>query len=174
MTGRGQASDWEKPERLVFGFIHKLNFLFPIGPVGLKLVVSAFAIALIGLMAVVGLRMDIIRKLRTRRHGRRLSEGRIAAHLDEWGGAASQSARPPFAPALSEWQLPEHFVNGRFFAIVAICPFTHTGDRAVAFGALSLASSSNRISHLVHADRDRALPFSRFAPSTRLSRVIAM
>jgi hypothetical protein len=83
VTGRGQASDWEKPERLAFSFIHKWNFLFPIGRLGLNVVVGAFALALIGFMALLGLRMDIIRRLRTRGQGRRLSEELIASHVEK-------------------------------------------------------------------------------------------
>jgi hypothetical protein len=65
-TGAGvlvdRVADREKPERLVFSFIHKWNFLFPIGRLGLNLVVGAFVIALIGFMAVLGLRMDLARR----------------------------------------------------------------------------------------------------------------
>lgn len=73
-TGAGvlvdRVADHEKPERLVFSFVHKWNFLFPIGRLGQNVVVGLFAIALIGLMAVLGLRMDLVRRLRTRRQGR--------------------------------------------------------------------------------------------------------
>jgi len=74
-TGAGvlvdRVEDWEKPERLVFSFIHKWNFLFPIGRLGLNVVVGVFAIALIGFSAVLGLRMDLVRRLRGRgRSGR--------------------------------------------------------------------------------------------------------
>jgi hypothetical protein len=61
-----RVADGEKPERLVFSFIHKWNFLFPIGRIGLNLVVGLFAIALVGFMAVLGLRMDFARRRRTR------------------------------------------------------------------------------------------------------------
>lgn len=65
-TGAGvlvdRVADREKPERLVFSFIHKWNFLFPIGRLGLNLVVGAFVIALIGFMAVLGLRIDLARR----------------------------------------------------------------------------------------------------------------
>lgn len=70
-TGAGvlvdKVADRDKPERLVFSFIHKWNFLFPLGRLGQNVVVGLFAIALIGFMAVLGLRMDIIRRLRSRR-----------------------------------------------------------------------------------------------------------
>ena len=62
-----RVEDWEKPERLVFSFIHKWNFLFPIGRLGLNVVVGVFVIALIGFSAVLGLRMDLARRLRNRR-----------------------------------------------------------------------------------------------------------
>ena len=70
-TGAGvmvdQVADAEKPERLVFSFIHKWNFLFPIGRLGLNAVVGAFVIALIGFSAVLGLKMDLARRRRKRR-----------------------------------------------------------------------------------------------------------
>jgi hypothetical protein len=70
-TGAGvlvdRVADREKPERLVFSFIHKWNFLFPVGRLAQNVIVGVFAIALIGFMAVLGLRMDLIRRLRTRR-----------------------------------------------------------------------------------------------------------
>jgi len=73
-TGAGvlvdRVADRDKPERFVFSFIHKWNFLFPIGRIGLNMVVGALAIALIGFMAVLGLRMDLVRRLRMRRHRR--------------------------------------------------------------------------------------------------------
>ena len=83
MTGRGQASDSEKPERLAFNFIHKRNFLFSIRMLCLNVAVGAFALALIRFMALLGLRMDIIRRLRTRGQGRRLSEELIASHVEK-------------------------------------------------------------------------------------------
>lgn len=73
-TGAGvlvdRVADWEKPERLAFSFIHKWNFLFPIGRLGLNMVVGAVVIALIGFMAVLGLRMDLARRLKQRRSAR--------------------------------------------------------------------------------------------------------
>ncbi len=70
-TGAGvlvdRVADHEKPERLVFSFIHKWNFLFPVGRLAQNVIVGLFAIALIGLMAVLGLRMDLIRRIRARR-----------------------------------------------------------------------------------------------------------
>ncbi|NBB26283.1 hypothetical protein GVM20_14215 [Porphyrobacter sp. SLTP] len=72
-TGAGvlvdRVADREKPERLVFSFIHKWNFLFPVGRLAQNVLVGAFAIALIGFMAVLGLRMDLVRRLRVRRDG---------------------------------------------------------------------------------------------------------
>ena len=77
-TGAGvlvdRVADGEKPERLVFSFIHKWNFLFPIGRLAQNVVVGLFAIALIGFMAVLGLRMDLVRRLRARRDGQRREE----------------------------------------------------------------------------------------------------
>ena len=70
-TGTGvlvdRVEDWEKPERLVFSFIHKWNFLFPIGRLGLNIAVGVFVIALIGFSAVLGLRMDLARRIGGRR-----------------------------------------------------------------------------------------------------------
>jgi hypothetical protein len=78
-TGTGvlvdRVADAEKPERLVFSFIHKWNFLFPVGRLAQNVIVGVFAIALIGFMAVLGLRMDLIRRLRARRHRQRRDEG---------------------------------------------------------------------------------------------------
>lgn len=77
-TGAGvlvdRVADGEKPERLVFSFIHKWNFLFPVGRLAQNVIVGMFAIALIGFMAVLGLRMDLIRRLRASRHGQRLEQ----------------------------------------------------------------------------------------------------
>jgi len=70
-TGAGvlvdRVAEGEKPERLVFSFIHKWNFLFPVGRLGQNVVVGAFTLALIGFMAALGLRMDLARRLRARR-----------------------------------------------------------------------------------------------------------
>ena len=70
-TGAGvlvdRVADWEKPERWVFSMIHKWNFLFPLGRLGLNVTVAGFVIALIVLMAILGLRMDLARRLRGRR-----------------------------------------------------------------------------------------------------------
>lgn len=70
-TGAGvlvdKVADWEKPERLAFSFIHKWNFLFPIGRLGLNVVVGVFVIALIGFSAMLGLKMDLARRRRMRR-----------------------------------------------------------------------------------------------------------
>lgn len=77
-TGTGvlvdRVADGEKPERLMFSFIHKWNFLFPVGRLAQNVIVGVFAIALIGFMAVLGLRMDLIRRLRASRHGQRPEE----------------------------------------------------------------------------------------------------
>jgi hypothetical protein len=74
-TGAGvlvdRVADGEKPERFVFSFIHKWNFLFPAGRLGQNVIVGLFAITLIGFMAVLGLRMDLARRFRARRDGRR-------------------------------------------------------------------------------------------------------
>jgi hypothetical protein len=53
-----RLADWEKPERLVFSMVHKWNFLFPLGRLGLNIAVAVFVIALIVFMAILGLRMD--------------------------------------------------------------------------------------------------------------------
>lgn len=50
---------WQKPERFVFSFVHKWNFLFPIGRLGLNAVVGGFVIALIALMGILGLQLYI-------------------------------------------------------------------------------------------------------------------
>jgi hypothetical protein len=68
------VADHEKPERLVFSVIHKWNFLFPVGRLAQNVIVGLSAIALIGFMAVLGLKMDVIRRLRTRRYGQRRKE----------------------------------------------------------------------------------------------------
>jgi len=69
-TGSGvlvdRVADWEKPERLVFSMIHKWNFLFPIGRLGLNVAVAGFVIALLVFMAILGLRMDLANRLRGR------------------------------------------------------------------------------------------------------------
>jgi hypothetical protein len=44
--------------------IHKWNFLFPLGRLGLNVTVAAFVIALIVLMAILGLKMDIANRFR--------------------------------------------------------------------------------------------------------------
>ncbi|MFN3864976.1 MAG: PepSY-associated TM helix domain-containing protein [Erythrobacter sp.] len=71
-TGAGvlvdRVADAEKPERFVFSFIHKWNFLFPVGRLAQNAIVGVFAIALIGFSAVLGLRMDVVRRQRQRRH----------------------------------------------------------------------------------------------------------
>ena len=53
-----RTENWQKPERYIFSFIHKWNFLFPIGKVGLNAVVGSFMLALIGFMGGIGLWLD--------------------------------------------------------------------------------------------------------------------
>jgi hypothetical protein len=53
-----RTENWQKPERYLFSFIHKWNFLFPIGKVGLNAVVGSFMLALLGFMAGIGLYWD--------------------------------------------------------------------------------------------------------------------
>jgi hypothetical protein len=69
-TGAGvlveRVADGEKPERFVFSFVHKWNFLFPVGRLAQNALVGGFVIALIGFMAVLGLRMDLVRRFRRR------------------------------------------------------------------------------------------------------------
>lgn len=61
-TGTGVLADrtenWQKPERYIFSFIHKWNFLFPIGRVGLNGVVGVFIVLLMGFMGGIGLVLD--------------------------------------------------------------------------------------------------------------------
>ena len=70
-TGSGvlvdRVADWEKPERLVFSMIHKWNFLFPVGRLALNSTVAAIVIALLGFMAILGLRMDWVNRRRARK-----------------------------------------------------------------------------------------------------------
>ncbi len=56
--------DHEKPERWSFSMLHKWNFLFPLGRAAQNLVVSAVVILSLALMAVLGLQMDLARRLR--------------------------------------------------------------------------------------------------------------
>lgn len=53
-----RTENWQKPERYIFSFIHKWNFLFPIGRVGLNIVVGVFVVLLLGFMAGIGLVLD--------------------------------------------------------------------------------------------------------------------
>lgn len=62
-----RTEDWQKPERLVFSFIHKWNFLFPIGKVGLNAVVGTVMLLLIGFMGGIGLVLDRRRRRAARR-----------------------------------------------------------------------------------------------------------
>ncbi|RMF08674.1 MAG: PepSY domain-containing protein [Alphaproteobacteria bacterium] len=77
-TGAGvlvdRVADGEKLERLVFSFIHKWNFLVPVGRLGQNVIVGLLGMALIGFMALIGLRLDIVRRMRTRRYGRALGD----------------------------------------------------------------------------------------------------
>lgn len=82
-TGSGvlvdRVEDWEKPERLVFSMIHKWNFLFPIGRLGLNVAVGALVIALLMFMAILGLRMDWKNRKRRRDAAKSHSSGHLAA-----------------------------------------------------------------------------------------------
>lgn len=53
-----RTENWQKPERYIFSFIHKWNFLFPIGKVGLNAVVGTFMLLLMGFMGGIGLWLD--------------------------------------------------------------------------------------------------------------------
>jgi hypothetical protein len=53
-----RVADWQKPERWFFSLIHKWNFLFPLGKLTLNIVVGSVVIALILLMAGIGLWLD--------------------------------------------------------------------------------------------------------------------
>ncbi|WP_033927110.1 PepSY domain-containing protein [Sphingomonas sp. 35-24ZXX] len=64
-----RTENWQKPERYIFSFIHKWNFLFPIGRVGLNIVVGVFVVLLLGFMAGIGLVLD----RRRRRHQKPLA-----------------------------------------------------------------------------------------------------
>ncbi|MCS6986034.1 MAG: PepSY domain-containing protein [Sphingomonadaceae bacterium] len=61
------VADAAKPERFSFSFLHKWNFLFPLGRDGQNAVVAAVVLALIGFMAWLGLRMDLARRAARRR-----------------------------------------------------------------------------------------------------------
>ncbi len=63
-----RTENWQKPERYIFSFIHKWNFLFPIGRVGLNVVVGVFVLLLMGFMGGIGLVWD--RRRRRARTGR--------------------------------------------------------------------------------------------------------
>jgi hypothetical protein len=60
-TATGALADrvehWQMPERYVFSFIHKWNFLFPLGKIGMNAVVGGFTIALLIFMAAIGLQL---------------------------------------------------------------------------------------------------------------------
>ncbi len=59
-----RVANWQKPGALIFSMIHKWNFLFPLGRLGLNMTVAGFVIALLLFMAVLGLRMDLARRKR--------------------------------------------------------------------------------------------------------------
>ncbi|MFP5454283.1 MAG: hypothetical protein ACLGHK_02140, partial [Alphaproteobacteria bacterium] len=69
-TATGALADrvehWQMPERYVFSFIHKWNFLFPLGKIGMNAVVGGFMIALMLFMGVIGLQL-YLRLRRSRR-----------------------------------------------------------------------------------------------------------
>jgi hypothetical protein len=50
-----RVADWQKPELWSFSFLHKWNFLHPLGRVTMNAIVAGFAIALVVLMAGLGL-----------------------------------------------------------------------------------------------------------------------
>ncbi|MFC3101716.1 PepSY-associated TM helix domain-containing protein [Altererythrobacter lauratis] len=72
-TGAGvlvdRVADREKPERLVFSFIHKWNFLYPVGRLAQNLIVGLFGLALIAFTAVLGLKLELARRQRMGRKG---------------------------------------------------------------------------------------------------------
>lgn len=57
-----RVENWQKPERVVFSLIHKWNFLFPVGKLALNGIVGGATLALIVLMAGIGLWLDIRRR----------------------------------------------------------------------------------------------------------------
>jgi hypothetical protein len=57
-----RVADWQKPERWVFSLAHKWNFLFPLGKLTLNMVVGGAVIALIILLALLGLWIDLKRR----------------------------------------------------------------------------------------------------------------
>jgi hypothetical protein len=69
-TATGALADrverWQMPERYVFSFIHKWNFLFPLGKIGMNAVVGGFTIALMLFMGAIGLQL-YLRLRRSRR-----------------------------------------------------------------------------------------------------------
>jgi hypothetical protein len=68
-----RTENWQKPERYIFSFIHKWNFLFPIGKVGLNAVVGTFMLLLLGFMGGIGLWLD-----QRRRRGRKATQKPLA------------------------------------------------------------------------------------------------
>ena len=64
-------SNSELPERYSFSFLHKWNFLFPLGRPLQNAVISGAVIALVGGLAALGLRLYVaLRRARRRRDGR--------------------------------------------------------------------------------------------------------
>ncbi|MFZ5706061.1 MAG: PepSY domain-containing protein [Pseudomonadota bacterium] len=69
-TATGALADrvehWQMPERYVFSFVHKWNFLFPLGKIGMNAVVGGVMIALLIFMGAIGLQL-YLRLRRSRR-----------------------------------------------------------------------------------------------------------
>ena len=59
--------DSAKPERWSFSFLHKWNFLFPLGRDWQNIIVSSSVILILGFMAGIGLQMEIKRRRRLKR-----------------------------------------------------------------------------------------------------------
>lgn len=62
-----RVENWQKPERVVFSFIHKWNFLYPVGKLALNGIVGGVALALVVLMGGIGLWLDIKRRRKLRK-----------------------------------------------------------------------------------------------------------
>ena len=62
-----RVANWQKPERWAFSLAHKWNFLFPLGKLTLNMVVGGAVIALVVLMALLGLWIDLKRREARRR-----------------------------------------------------------------------------------------------------------
>lgn len=72
-----RVADWQKPERWVFSLAHKWNFLFPLGKLTLNMVVGTLVVALIVMMALIGLWLDLKRR-RLRQRARAENPRRVA------------------------------------------------------------------------------------------------